>query len=132
MEKSNGHSTLSTPRPERSAITGMQVQRNKAIVGRNAFAHEAGIHQDGMLKEPTTYEIMRPDWQPEQPGVYQMKGARGKILYVGKAKSLRARASSYFTGEKDLKTRFLVERAEKAPPPELDYRSPAHGWPEAG
>jgi 2-isopropylmalate synthase len=42
-------------------ITGMQVQRNKAIVGRNAFAHEAGIHQDGMLKERTTYEIMRPE-----------------------------------------------------------------------
>ena len=42
-------------------ITGMHVQRNKAIVGRNAFAHEAGIHQDGMLKEPTTYEIMRPE-----------------------------------------------------------------------
>ncbi|MGD9724038.1 MAG: 2-isopropylmalate synthase [Pirellulales bacterium] len=41
-------------------ITGLQVPRNKAIVGRNAFAHEAGIHQDGMLKEPTTYEIMRP------------------------------------------------------------------------
>jgi 2-isopropylmalate synthase len=44
-----------------SAVTGMQVQRNKAIVGRNAFAHEAGIHQDGMLKERTTYEIMRPE-----------------------------------------------------------------------
>ncbi len=41
-------------------ITGIQVQRNKAIVGRNAFAHEAGIHQDGMLKEARTYEIMRP------------------------------------------------------------------------
>ena len=39
----------------------MAVQRNKAIVGRNAFAHEAGIHQDGMLKERSTYEIMRPD-----------------------------------------------------------------------
>ncbi len=44
-----------------SSITGMHVQRNKAIVGRNAFAHEAGIHQDGMLKERTTYEIMRPE-----------------------------------------------------------------------
>jgi 2-isopropylmalate synthase len=42
-------------------ITGMLVQRNKAIVGENAFAHEAGIHQDGMLKERTTYEIMRPE-----------------------------------------------------------------------
>ena len=44
-----------------SGITGLQVQRNKAIVGRNAFAHEAGIHQDGMLKERSTYEIMRPE-----------------------------------------------------------------------
>jgi 2-isopropylmalate synthase len=44
-----------------STITGIQVQRNKAIVGRNAFAHEAGIHQDGMLKERSTYEIMRPE-----------------------------------------------------------------------
>jgi 2-isopropylmalate synthase len=44
-----------------SNVTGIQVQRNKAIVGQNAFAHEAGIHQDGMLKERTTYEIMRPD-----------------------------------------------------------------------
>lgn len=44
-----------------TSITGMQIQRNKAIVGRNAFAHEAGIHQDGMLKERSTYEIMRPE-----------------------------------------------------------------------
>ncbi|MBT4157704.1 MAG: 2-isopropylmalate synthase, partial [Planctomycetaceae bacterium] len=42
-------------------ITGIQVPRNKAIVGRNAFAHEAGIHQDGMLKDRSTYEIMRPE-----------------------------------------------------------------------
>src|SRR5436305_11227001 len=41
-----------------SRPTGYQVQPNKAIVGRNAFAHEAGIHQDGVLKERTTYEIM--------------------------------------------------------------------------
>jgi 2-isopropylmalate synthase len=44
-----------------STITGLTVQRNKAIVGRNAFAHEAGIHQDGMLKDRSTYEIMRPE-----------------------------------------------------------------------
>jgi len=42
-------------------ITGEAVQSNKAIVGRNAFAHEAGIHQDGMLKDRRTYEIMRPE-----------------------------------------------------------------------
>ncbi len=44
-----------------SHVTGIQVQRNKAIVGQNAFSHEAGIHQDGMLKERSTYEIMRPE-----------------------------------------------------------------------
>jgi 2-isopropylmalate synthase len=43
-----------------SNITGLQVQRNKAIVGENAFAHEAGIHQHGMLQHHSTYEIMRP------------------------------------------------------------------------
>jgi 2-isopropylmalate synthase len=43
-----------------STLTGVPVQPNKAIVGANAFAHEAGIHQDGMLKERTTYEIMDP------------------------------------------------------------------------
>ncbi len=43
-----------------STITGLPVQPNKAIVGANAFAHESGIHQDGMLKERTTYEIMNP------------------------------------------------------------------------
>ena len=43
-----------------SRITGIQVQRNKAIVGLNAFAHESGIHQHGMLKHRDTYEIMRP------------------------------------------------------------------------
>ena len=44
-----------------SHITGIHVQPNKAIVGENAFAHEAGIHQDGVLKEKLTYEIMRPE-----------------------------------------------------------------------
>ena len=44
-----------------TALTGEPVQANKAIVGRNAFAHEAGIHQDGMLKDRRTYEIMRPE-----------------------------------------------------------------------
>ena len=44
-----------------SSITSEPVQANKAIVGRNAFAHEAGIHQDGVLKDARTYEIMRPE-----------------------------------------------------------------------
>jgi len=57
-----------------SNYTGIIVQPNKAIVGANAFAHEAGIHQDGMLKHQTTYEIMRP----EDVGVNQTKLVLGK------------------------------------------------------
>lgn len=44
-----------------SMVTGIVVQPNKAVVGANAFAHEAGIHQDGVLKNPMTYEIMKPE-----------------------------------------------------------------------
>jgi 2-isopropylmalate synthase len=57
-----------------TAVTGEGVQANKAIVGRNAFAHEAGIHQDGMLKDRRTYEIMRP----EEVGVPQATLVLGK------------------------------------------------------
>ncbi len=45
-----------------SELTGMPIQYNKAIIGRNAFAHESGIHQDGFLKGRSTYEIMLPEW----------------------------------------------------------------------
>jgi 2-isopropylmalate synthase len=57
-----------------SAITGFNVQPNKAIVGANAFAHESGIHQDGMLKNAQTYEIMRP----EDVGVVKSSLVMGK------------------------------------------------------
>jgi 2-isopropylmalate synthase len=57
-----------------SEIVGFQVQPNKAIVGRNAFAHEAGIHQDGVIKNPLTYEIMTP----------QSVGVPGTSLVLGK------------------------------------------------
>jgi 2-isopropylmalate synthase len=55
-------------------LTGMVVPGNKAIVGANAFAHESGIHQDGMLKEKTTYEIM----SPETIGLKESKLVLGK------------------------------------------------------
>jgi len=55
-------------------ITGVPVQPNKAIVGRNAFAHEAGIHQDGVIKNPLTYEIMTP----QSVGVPETKLVLGK------------------------------------------------------
>ena len=57
-----------------SAITGFVVQPNKAIVGANAFAHEAGIHQDGVLKNAQTYEIMTP----ESVGLVRSKLVMGK------------------------------------------------------
>lgn len=57
-----------------SAITGINVQPNKAIVGENAFAHEAGIHQDGVLKHQQTYEIMTP----ESVGIPKNKLVLGK------------------------------------------------------
>ncbi|HIA14598.1 MAG TPA: 2-isopropylmalate synthase, partial [Nitrospirales bacterium] len=58
-----------------SKTTGMPVQPNKAIVGANAFAHTSGIHQDGLLKEETTYEIM----QPQSVGLGKSKMVMGKL-----------------------------------------------------
>jgi len=58
-----------------SAVTGFQVQNNKAIVGANAFAHESGIHQDGMLKHAGTYEIMTP----ESVGLHKSRLVLGKL-----------------------------------------------------
>jgi len=84
-----------------SNITGMLVQRNKAIVGRNAFAHEAGIHQDGMLKERTTYEIMRP----EDVGFTQTDLVLGK--HSGRAALAdRARTLGYHLTDEQLVTFF--------------------------
>ena len=57
-----------------SAAISFPVQYNKAIVGRNAFAHESGIHQDGVLKDASTYEIMRPE----------MVGLKQSSLVLGK------------------------------------------------
>jgi len=57
-----------------STFTGMAIQPNKAIVGKNAFAHESGIHQDGVLKERETYEIMNP----EMVGISSNKLVLGK------------------------------------------------------
>ncbi len=58
-----------------SNVTGFPVQYNKAIVGKNAFSHESGIHQDGMLKNVETYEIMRP----EDVGVHATSLMLGKL-----------------------------------------------------
>jgi 2-isopropylmalate synthase len=81
--------------------TGIQVQRNKAIVGRNAFAHESGIHQDGMLKERTTYEIM----SPEEVGFSKTDLVLGK--HSGRAALAdRAKALGYTLTGEQLQTVF--------------------------
>lgn len=84
-----------------SQLTGMVVQRNKAIVGANAFAHESGIHQDGMLKERTTYEIMKPE----------DIGLTGTDLVLGKhsgrhAFRERIRAMGFRLNEKEMEQAF--------------------------
>ena len=66
-------------------MTGMAVQRNKAIVGRNAFAHEAGIHQDGVLKNAITYEIITP----------QTVGMPSNSIVLGKHSGRHALAKRY-------------------------------------
>lgn len=58
-----------------TTVTGFAVQKNKAIVGSNAFAHESGIHQDGMLKNASTYEIMTP----ESVGITKSSLVLGKL-----------------------------------------------------
>jgi 2-isopropylmalate synthase len=84
-----------------SKITGMVVQPNKAIVGANAFAHESGIHQDGILKEKLTYEIMTP----ESVGIPKTSLVLGK-LSGRHAFRERLRELGYRLSEKDLELAF--------------------------
>ena len=89
-----------------SQITGIVVQPNKAVVGANAFAHEAGIHQDGMLKEKATYEIMTP----ESVGVSQSAIVLGK--HSGRhAFKARLKELGYDLSENDVEMSF--ERFKK-------------------
>ena len=81
-------------------LTGIHPQPNKAIVGKNAFAHEAGIHQDGVLKNPLTYEIMTP----------QMVGVPSNALVLGKHSGRAALAQRY----RELGYELDAEAVEKA------------------
>lgn len=85
-----------------SMITGMIVQPNKAVVGANAFAHESGIHQDGVLKNPMTYEIMNPE----------LVGLSKNNLVIGKHSgraALRAKLEEmgYHLSDEELKKVFV-------------------------
>ena len=71
-----------------ATITGFDVQPNKAIVGRNAFAHESGIHQDGVLKDRTTYEIMTPESVGWSNSSLVLGKHSGRAAFRDKLKSL--------------------------------------------
>ncbi|GIN73963.1 2-isopropylmalate synthase [Bacillus sp. J14TS2] len=71
-----------------SKLTGMHIQANKAVVGKNAFAHESGIHQDGVLKEPTTYEIITPELIGETSNNLVMGKHSGRHAFQDRAKLL--------------------------------------------
>jgi len=84
-----------------SKITGMVVQPNKAVVGGNAFAHQSGIHQDGILKEKLTYEIMTP----ESVGIPKSSLVLGKLSGRHAFKD-RVRELGYRLSESDLELAF--------------------------
>lgn len=93
-----------------ASIVGIGVAPNKAVVGANAFAHESGIHQDGMLKNHLTYEIMRPE----------SVGASGTRLVLGKHSGMRGldarcRALGHRLGEEELERvyRRVTELADR-------------------
>lgn len=71
-----------------SKLTGMSIQANKAVVGKNAFAHESGIHQDGVLKEPTTYEIITPELIGETSNHLVLGKHSGRHAFLDRAKSM--------------------------------------------
>ncbi len=83
-------------------ITGISVQPNKAIVGKNAFAHEAGIHQDGVLKEKTTYEIMTPELVGRQHDELVLGKHSGKHAFKEKLISL-----GYLLNDEEIEKAFV-------------------------
>src|SRR5690625_1782292 len=84
-----------------SKLTGMHIQANKAIVGKNAFAHESGIHQDGVLKHASTYEIITPE----------LIGLSSNVLFLGKHSGRHAfqdkvKAMGYELSEENIQQAF--------------------------
>ncbi|RAI46064.1 2-isopropylmalate synthase [Rhodoplanes roseus] len=96
-----------------SAVTSFPVQYNKAIVGRNAFAHESGIHQDGMLKNAQTYEIMTP----ESVGVKQtslvMGKHSGRHAFVRKLEDLGYKLSANQLEDAFVRFKALADRKKQ-------------------
>ncbi|MDN3514987.1 MAG: 2-isopropylmalate synthase [Candidatus Brocadia sp.] len=84
-----------------SSLTGLRVQRNKAVVGENAFAHQSGVHQDGVIKERTTYEIMKP----EDVGYLKTRLVLGKLSGRNAFKT-RIKELGYELSEKEFERAF--------------------------
>ncbi|MBL8586438.1 MAG: 2-isopropylmalate synthase, partial [Bradyrhizobiaceae bacterium] len=89
-----------------SAVTSFPVQYNKAIVGRNAFAHESGIHQDGMLKHCQTYEIMTPESVGVKQTALVMGKHSGRHAFVHKLEEL-----GYQLGDNQIEDAFVRFKA---------------------
>ena len=108
-------------------LVGMPVQRNKAIVGANAFAHESGIHQHGMLRNRNTYEIMRPEdvgWESSQMVLGRHSGRA--------AVEARLRALGYWLEEEELKLVFEQFKAlceQQRVVTDIDLQTLMHGAP---
>ncbi len=127
-----------------SELTGERVQANKAIVGRNAFAHEAGIHQDGLLKDRRTYEIMRAE-DVGRPGATLVLGKHsGRHALKARCEALNITLSRLELDElyrgmirraevtKVVEDRDLVELVEEMRPAETRPVSPAAPAPAPG
>jgi 2-isopropylmalate synthase len=93
-----------------SAVTSFPVQYNKAIVGRNAFAHESGIHQDGMLKHTQTYEIMTPESVGVQKTHLVMGKHSGRAAFRSKLEEMGYRLSDNQLEDAFLRFKDLADR----------------------
>ncbi|MEZ6022128.1 MAG: 2-isopropylmalate synthase [Hyphomonadaceae bacterium] len=93
-----------------SRITGFPVQFNKAIVGKNAFSHESGIHQDGMLKHAQTYEIMRPEDVGQNATNLVMGKLSGRHAFKNKLEELGYKLSDNALADAFFRFKDLCDR----------------------
>jgi 2-isopropylmalate synthase len=96
-----------------SAATSFPVQFNKAIVGRNAFAHESGIHQDGMLKHTQTYEIMTPETVGVKQTSLVMGKHSGRHAFVHKLEELGYKLGSNQIEDAFVRFKALADRKKQ-------------------
>ncbi|HEY0010083.1 MAG TPA: 2-isopropylmalate synthase, partial [Tepidisphaeraceae bacterium] len=96
-----------------SSLTGLMVQRNKAIIGQNAFAHESGIHQDGVLKHRETFEIMNPDTVGVPKTELVMGKHSGRAAFKDRVQQLGYTLSDTQVEETFLKFKTLADKKKE-------------------